>query len=124
MSNKDFVNNFLKKLREQAAETEKKLTPEDLNKKIKNYVRSWWKNESKGYKGMRDRGKTDPEFFAHNFARAGVGLKDGWEFTKQTLQGYIDVESLEDGGEVWKEYEEEYNRTGYSQIFRDGFKNH
>lgn len=124
MDNKDFVNNFLKKLREQAAETEKKLTPEDLNKKIKNYVRSWWKNESKGYKGMRDRGKTDPEFFAHNFARAGVGLKDGWEFTKQTLKGYIDVESLEDGGEVWKEYEEEYNRTGFSQEFRDGFKNH
>ncbi len=124
MSNKDFVNNFLKKLREQAAETEKKLPPEDLNKKIKNYVRSWWKNESKGYKGMRDRGKTDPEYFAHNFARAGVGLKDGWEFTKKTLQGYIDVESLEDGGEVWKEYEEEYNRTGYSQEFRDGFKNH
>lgn len=124
MDNKDFVNDFMKKLREQVAETEKKLTPEDLNMKIKNYVRSWWKNESKGYKGMRDRGKTDPEFFAHNFARAGVGLKDGWVFTKQTLQGYIDVESLEDGGEVWKEYEEEYNRTGFSQEFRDGIKNH
>ena len=122
MNNEEFVNNFLKRLREQVAETEKKLTPEDLNKKIKNYVRSWWKNESKGYKGMRDRGKTDPEFFAHNFARAGVGLKDGWEFTKKTLQGYIDVESLEDGGEVWKEFEEEYIRTGFSQEFRDGFK--
>ena len=123
MDNKDFVNDFMKKLREQVAETEKKLTPEDLNKKIKNYVRSWWKNESKGYKGMRDRGKTDPEFFAHNFARAGVGLKDGWEFTKKTLQGYIDVESLEDGGEVWKEYEEEYNQTGFSQAFRDKIVN-
>lgn len=123
-NDKDYVNDFMKKLREQVASTEKKPTQEDLNKKIKNYVRSWWKNESKGYKGMRDRGKTDPEFFAHNFARAGVGLKDGWEFTKQTLQGYIDVESLEDGGEVWKEYEEEYNRTGFSQEFRDGFKNH
>ena len=55
MDNKEFVNNFLKKLREQAAETEKKLTPEDLNKKIKNYVRSWWKNESKGYKGRLER---------------------------------------------------------------------
>ena len=124
MDNKDFVNNFLKKLREQAASTEKQPTREDEDRKIKNYVRSWWKNESKGYKGMRDRGKTDPEFFAHNFARAGVGLKDGWEFTKKTLQGYIDVESLEDGGEVWKEYEEEYNRTGFSQEFRDGIKNH
>lgn len=122
MNNEDYVNNFLRRLREQAAETEKKLTPDDLNKKIKNFVRSWWKNESKGYKGMRDRGKTDPEFFAHNFARAGVGLKDGWEFTKKTLQGYIDVESLEDGGEVWKEFEEEYIRTGFSQEFRDGFK--
>ena len=122
MNNEDYVNNFMRRLREQAAETEKKLTPDDLNKKIKNFVRSWWKNESKGYKGMRDRGKTDPEFFAHNFARAGVGLKDGWEFTKKTLQGYIDVESLEDGGEVWKEFEEEYIRTGFSQEFRDGFK--
>ncbi|MBQ6577713.1 MAG: hypothetical protein IJL91_08200 [Bacteroidales bacterium] len=51
-------------------------------------------------------------------------MKDGWEFTKKTLQGYIDVESLEVGGEVWKEYEEEYNRTGFSQEFRDGIKNH
>ena len=123
MTNEDYVSNFLKRLREQAAETEKKLSPDDLNKKIKNFVRSWWKNESKGYKGMKDRGKTDPEFFAHNFARAGVGLKDGWEFTKDTLRGYIDVESLEDGGEVWKEYEKEYNRTSFSQKFRDGFKN-
>ena len=123
MTNEDYVSNFLKRLREQAAETEKKLSPDDLNKKIKNIVRSWWKNESKGYKGMKDKGKTDPEFFAHNFARAGVGLKDGWEFTKDTLRGYIEVESLEDGGEVWKEYEEEYNRTSFSQKFRDGFKN-
>lgn len=124
MDNKDFVNDFMKKLREQVASTEKQPTREDEDRKIKNYVRSWWKNESKGYKGMRDRGKTDPEFFAHNFARAGVGLKDGWEFTKETLRGYIDVESLEDGGEVWKEYEKEYNRTGFSQEFRDGIKNH
>ncbi|MBQ6577714.1 MAG: hypothetical protein IJL91_08205 [Bacteroidales bacterium] len=46
---------FLNKLREQVASTVKQPTREDEDRKIKNYVRSWWKNESKGYKGMRDR---------------------------------------------------------------------
>lgn len=124
MAKEEYVNDFLKKLREQVAETEKKLTPEDLNKKIMNTVRSWWKNESIGYDGFIDKGKSDPEFFAHNFARAGIDLKDGWEYTKQTLRGFIDAESLEDDGEVWREYKEEYIRTGFDQKFRDGFEKH
>lgn len=112
------------RLHEATAGTQKELTPEQLNKKIKNYVRSWWKNESKGYKGMRDRGKTDPEFFAHNFARAGVGMKEGWEFTKKTLTGYLDAESLEDGELLHDEYKKEYQRTPFDQEFRDGFMKH
>ena len=119
---------FLNKLREQAASTVKQPTQEDEDRKIKNTIRSWWKKETPGYHHFRynDQGKpkTEIEFFAHHFAKAGVGMKDGWEFVKGTLQGYIDVESLEDGGEVWKEYEEEYNRTSFSQKFRDGFRKH
>lgn len=115
---------FIRKTHAAVEAGKEKLTPEQLNKKIKNTVSSWWKDESKGYQGFRDRGKTDPEFFAHNFARAGVGIKEGWEYTKETLRGYIDVESLEDGGEVWSDYEQEYIRTGFDQDFRDGFEAH
>ena len=120
----NFVNDFMKKLREQVASTERKPTPADLNKKIKNTVRVWWKNENKGYQRFTDRGKSDPEFFAHNFARAGVGMKEGWEFTKKTLTGYLDAESLEDGELCHDEYKKEYQRTPFDQEFRDGFEKH
>ena len=115
---------FMKKTHAAVVAGQKVPTREELNMKIKNTVRSWWKNETIGYQGFRDKGKTDPEFFAHNFARAGVGMTDGWEYTKETLRGYIDAESLEDDSEVWGEYKDEYNRTAFDQKFRDGFKEH
>ena len=114
----------MKNLREAAASTVRKQTPIDPEKKIKNTIRYWWKTENKAYKRFRDRPKSDIEYFANHFAKAGIGLKDGWEYTKQTLQGYIDAESLEDGGECWKEYEAEYNRTGFRQEFRDKIVNY
>ena len=125
MDNKDkYIDNFMKNLREAAASTVRKQTPIDPEKKIKNTIRYWWKTENKAYKRFRDRPKSDIEYFANHFAKAGIGLKDGWEYTKQTLQGYIDAESLEDGGECWKEYEAEYNRTGFRQEFRDKIVNY
>jgi hypothetical protein len=121
---KDFVNDFMKKLREAAASTERKPTPTDPDMKIKNTIRYWWKTENKAYQRFIDRPKTDIEYFANHFAKAGIGLKDGWEYTKQTLRGYIDAESLEDGGDRWKEYEAEYNRTRFRQSFRDKIVNY
>lgn len=120
----EFVDNFMKNLREVAASTVRKQTPVDPEKKIKNTIRYWWKTENKAYKRFRDRPKSDIEYFANHFAKAGIGLKDGWEYTKQTLQGYIDAESLEDGGDCWKEFEAEYNRTGFRQEFRDKIVNY
>ena len=115
---------FIRKTHAIVESGKKKLNREQLDEKIKNTTRYWWKEESKGYQGFKDRGKTDPEFFAHNFARAGVSMKEGWEYTKETLRGYIDAESLEDGGEIWSDYEQEYIRTGFDQDFRDGFETH
>ena len=120
----NYIDNFMKNLREAAASTERKQTPDDPEKKIKNTIRYWWKTENKAYKRFRDRPKSDIEYFANHFAKAGIGLKDGWEYTKQTLQGYIDSESLEDGGDCWKEFEAEYNRTGFRQEFRDKIVNY
>lgn len=124
MSEKNFVEDFKRKTHAAVVAGQKKTTREEQDMKIKNTVRSWWQKETKGYNGFIDRGGTVPEFFAHNFARAGVGLKDGWEFTKATLRGYIDVESLEDDVVVYSEYEAEYIRTGFDQKFRDGFLKH
>lgn len=118
------IKDFLEKTHAAVEAGQKKTPKEDLDKKIMNTVRSWWDKETPGYRGFKDKLKTDPEFFAHNFARAGVGLKDGWEFTKKTLRGYIDIESLEDDGEFWSTYKEEYIRTSFDQVFRDGFKEH
>lgn len=128
MNKQEYFQNFMRRLREQVASTVKQPTREDEDRKIKNTIRAWWKKDTPGYHHFKYNGqgrpKTDIEYFAHHFAKAGIGMKDGWEYAKDTLRGYIDVESLEDGGEVWKEYEEEYNRTGFSQEFRDGIKNH
>lgn len=125
MDKKDnYIDNFMKNLREAAASTVRKQTPVDPEKKIKNTIRYWWKTENKAYKRFRDKPKSDIEYFANHFAKAGIGLKDGWEYTKQTLQGYIDAESLEDGGDCWKEFEAEYNRTGFRQEFRDKIVNY
>ena len=117
-------NEFMKKTHAAVVAGQKVPTREELNMKIKNTVKSWWQKESIGYQGFRDKGKTDPEFFAHNFARAGVGIKDGWDFTKDTLRGYIDAESLDDQGDNWFAYRDEYNRTAFDKKFRDGFETH
>lgn len=113
----------MRKLREQAASTERQPTREDEDRKVKNTIRSWWKNETPAYQHFKYNGhgkpKTDIEYFAHHFAEAGIGLKDSWEYTKETLRGYIDAESLGDGEDNWHEYVDEYNRTAYRQEFRD-----
>ena len=125
MNNNEFVENFMKKLREATASTERKQMPDDPEKKIKNYIRYWWKTENKAYQRFRDKPKSDIEYFAHHLKKAGIGLKDGWEFTKKTLRGYLDSESLDDeGGDCWMEFEAEYNRTRFSQKFRDGMVNY
>lgn len=121
---KNYLKNFMERLHEATAGTQKELTPEQLNKKIMNTVRVWWKKGNKGYQRFTDRGKSDPEFFANNFAKAGVGMKEGWEFTKKTLTGYLDAESLEDGELLHDEYKKEYQRTPFDQEFRDGFMKH
>lgn len=128
MEKDNYVNDFLRKLREQVASTERKPTPEDLNKKIKNTVAKWWRDENDAYQGFRfdDRvyPKTEVEYFAHHLKKAGIGLEEGWEFTKKTLCGRFDIESLEDGGEFHQEFIDEYNKTAYSQSFRDKIVNY
>lgn len=128
MAKEDYVNNFLKKLREQAASTQKPLTREDEDRKIMNTIRSCWKKETSAYQHFTDSDygppKTDIEYFAHHFAKAGIGLKDGWEFVKKTLKGYIDAESLDDGDDNWLEYKAEFNKTGFNQTFRDKIVNY
>ena len=121
MENKDksFVNDFMKKLREQVASTERKPTPKDLNKKIKNTISKWWRTDSIGYKGFKKKGKSDIEYFAHNHARAGVGKEEGWEATKKAMDGFYVFDD-----ELKAKYDAEYNRTPFDQDFRDGFERH
>lgn len=115
----NFVNEFLKKLREQVASTERKPTPADLNKKIKNTITKWWRDESIGYKGFKKKGKSDIEYFAHNHARAGVGKEEGWESTKKAMDGHcIFTDALK------AKYDAEYDQTPFDREFRDGFEKH
>ena len=116
---KDFVNDFMKKLREQVASTEKKLSPEDLNKKIKNTVAKWWRDETIGYKGSKKKGKSDIEYFAHNHARAGIGKEEGWESAKKAMSGFYVFDD-----ELKAKYDTEYDRTPFDQNFRNGFEKH
>ena len=109
----------MRRLREQAASTERQQTPEQLNKKIMNTIAKWWRNESVGYLGFIKKGKTEVEFFAHNHARAGVGKEEGWESTKKAMDGHcIFTDALK------AKYDAEYDQTPFDQEFRDGFENH
>lgn len=120
----NFTNELLKKLREQTALTQRRLTKEDEDKKIKNTIRIWWEEMTPEYQKFmyddyQDRPKSEIEFFAHHLKKAVIGLKEAWEFTQKTLRGRFDVESLEDGEEFHQEFIDEYNRTAYSQKFRN-----
>lgn len=119
MANENYVNGFLRKLREQAASSEKQLTPEQLNKKIMNTVAKWWRDETIGYKGFKKGGKSDIEFFAHNHARAGIEKEEGWESMKKAMEGhdiFTDIHKAK--------YDAEYDRTPFDQNFREGFEKH
>lgn len=123
-----YVNVFLRKLREQTASTQRRLTREDEDKKVMNTVAKCWLDENDAYQGFRfdDRvyPKTEVEYFAHHLKKGGIGLKEGWEFTKKTLCGRYDIESLEDGEEFHQEFIDEFHRTAYSQKFRDKIVNY
>ena len=109
----------MKKLHEQVQAGIPPKTKEQLDRKIKNTVAKWWRNESIGYLGFKKKGKNDFEFFAHNFAKANVDKADGWEFTKQTLSGFCSIKD-----EHKAQYDAEYSRTPFSQKFRDKFETH
>ena len=128
MEKENYVNDFLRKLREQTASTQRRMTREDEDKKIKYTVAKWWRDENDAYQHFLDNGrgypKTEVEYFAHHLKKGGIGLEEGWEFTKKTLCGRFDIESLEDGGEFHQEFIDEYNKTAYSQSFRDKIVNY
>lgn len=124
----NFTYEFMKKLREQTALTQRRLTREDEDKKVMNTVAKWWRDDNDACKRFLDnsRGypKTEVEYFAHHLRKAGIGLKEGWEFTQKTLRGRFDAESLEDGEAFHQEFIDEFNRTAYSQKFRDKIVNY
>ncbi len=119
MNNDDYVNNFMKRLREQAASTERQQTPEQLDRKIMNTIAKWWRNDSVGYLGFIKKGKTEVEFFAHNHARAGVGKEEGWESMKKAMDG---IRVLNDSHRA--KYNLEYDGTPFDPDFREGFEKH
>lgn len=108
------VEEFLRKTREAAAMMEKQPTPEELNRKIMNTVNKWRENETPAYDRLRDKPRTDIECFAYYHARAGVPRSVGWEYTRKKLAHFYDLEE-----DMKEEYDAEYNRTGFSQAFRD-----
>ena len=124
----NFTNEFMKKLREQTALTQRRLTREDEDRKIMNTVAKWWRDENDAYQHFLDNGrgypKTEVEYFAHHIKKGGIGLKEGWEFTKKTLRGRFDIESLEDGEDFHQEFIDEFHRTPYSQKFREKIVNY
>ena len=119
MENKDYVNDFMRKLREASASMNNSNDPEKRRKKIENTIAKWWRTESIGYKGLKKMGKSDIEYFAHNHARAGIGKEEGWEATKKAMDGfYVFNDDLK------AKYDAEYDRTPFDQEFRDGFDKH
>lgn len=113
------IEEFMKKTHAAVESGKKKMTPDELNKKILNTVNKWMETETPAYGAFRNIPKTDVEYFAHHHAKAGVPRLMGWEYTKEKFKGYCDYEE-----DMKEEYDAEYSRTEFSQKFRDGFEQH
>ena len=115
----NYVEEFLRKTHAAVESGIKKLTPDELNRKIMNTVNRWMENQTPAYGSFRAKPKNDIEFFAHNHAKAGVPRDVGWAYTKDKLKGFYDYEE-----DMKEEYDAEYGRTSFDQEFRDKFEKH
>jgi hypothetical protein len=89
----------------------------DLDDKILDSVYEWYTWESRGYRRFRNKGKNNLQYFAYNYALAGVGKEKAWDYLKERYAG--DVSELP---ELKEEFDQEYDKTAFDLKRRDWFE--
>lgn len=89
----------------------------DLDDKIMDRVYGWYTWGSRGYRHFLNKGKNNLQYFAYNYALAGVGKEKAWDYLKDRYAG--------DESELPKLKEEfylEYDKTAFDPKRRDWFE--
>lgn len=109
-------SDFLKKLAEQTAK------PKDsVDKAIMKIINSWRKRETAAYTAFRQEPKTDVEYLANQFAKAGIDKNAAWEFVQKELGPCYDITSQDD---IKEEFDLEFDSTPCDILWRNRvFKN-
>lgn len=89
----------------------------DLDEKILRTVYEWYTWESRGYRRFRNKGKDNVQYFAFNYAQAGVEKEKAWDFLKKRYAG--DNSELP---ELKEEFDQEYDSTRFEPKRRDWFR--
>ena len=111
---------FMKKLQEQVAEASGN-TKEKQDQAIMRIIDSWRRNQTVAYNSFRNKGKTDTEYLANQFAKAGVDKTAAWEYTNHALGAFYDQTSQQSFKD---EFDAEFDSTPYQKEWREGkFKN-
>ena len=98
-------------------EPQKKPSPEDeLDEKILTSVMDWLVWRSDGYRRFRNKGKTDAQYCAYNYAKAGVQKEKAWYY----FQKHYGV-TEEEQATMKEEFDQEYDKTAFDSKRRDWF---
>lgn len=89
----------------------------DLDDKILDSVYEWYTWESRGYRRFRNKGKNNLQYFAYNYALAGVGKEKAWNYLMKRYGG--DVSELP---KLREEFDQEYDKTAFDSKRRDWFR--
>ncbi len=116
MFNRKKAEEFLKKIL--ANPPRKKPNPEDeLDESILTSVMDWMGWGSKGYRRFRNKGKSDTQYCAYNYAKAGVGKEKAWDY----FQKHYSV-TEEEYAAAKEEFDQEYDKTAFNPKRRDWFR--
>ena len=89
----------------------------DLDDKILDRVYGWFTWESRGYRRFLNKGKNNLQYFAYNYALAGVGKEKAWDYIKDRYAG--DTSELP---ELKEEFDQEFDKTAFDPKRRDWFE--
>ena len=89
----------------------------DLDDKILDRVYGWYTWGSRGYRRFLNKGKNNLQYFAYNYALAGVGKEKAWDYLKDRYAG-----NESELPELKEEFNREYDKTAYDPKRRYWFE--
>lgn len=114
------IEDFLKQVKAKGPMKKPVPPPEpkvDFDDKILDRVYGWFTWESRGYRRFLNKGKSNLQYFAYNYALAGVGKEKAWDYLKDRYAG--DESELP---ELKEEFYLEYDKTAFDPKRRDWFE--